>query len=208
MTSSAALIPLLTAGADAAANAAGPSDAYLVAALVLGGIGLFLLAVEVFIPTGGLLALLCGTCFVASVVAMFMWSPTGGLVLLLVYTIAAPFLLMGLLKLWSTSPIAKRLSLNEGTAKSVVEEAPPDIDPNDPDAQQSASDAARRRRILALNEYVGRNGVSETALRPSGFVSLDGRRVDAVAEAGCIDSGVPVRLVAFLDGGLRVRAEA
>jgi membrane-bound ClpP family serine protease len=187
------------------------NDAYLVAALVLGGIALLLLCLEVFIPSGGILSLLCGACAVASVVAMFMWSTTAGIVLLLVYTIAAPVLALLILKVWAHSPIARRYMLAD-EAKPVGSDAPnEELDPEDPDAAQSAADLVRSRRFESLAKLVGTRGVTETPLRPSGFVRLecpDGpRRVDASAESGLVEAGVPVRVVAVVDGTLRVRAD-
>lgn len=199
-------------GQQALAAASGTTnDAYLVASLVLAGIALLLLAFEVFIPSGGILALLCGACAVASVVAMFMWSTAGGIILLLIYTIAAPVLTIVMLKVWSRSPIARKYMLSDD-AKPVAADAPDEeLDPEDPDAAQSAHDLVRRKRIESLAKLVGARGVTETPLRPSGFVRLecsDGpRRVDASAESGLVDAGIPVRVVAVVDGTLRVRAE-
>jgi membrane-bound ClpP family serine protease len=52
---------------------------------------------------------------------------------------------------------------------------------------------------------VGLDAVAETDLRPAGFIRLDGRRLDAVAESGLIESGTAVRIVSAAEGLLRVR---
>lgn len=195
-----AIVALAAAGTDSA-------DTYLVAALVLGGIALLLLALEVFIPTGGILALLCGACAVASVVAMFMWSTAGGLVLLLVYTVAAPFLVLAFLRFWARSPIARAFTLTDDARVVAEPQTPFDVDPGDPDAAQAANDAQRRHRSAGGAKLVGASGIAETPLRPAGFVLLDGRRIDAVAETGLIDAGTPVRIVSVQDGVVKVRAQ-
>jgi membrane-bound serine protease (ClpP class) len=52
---------------------------------------------------------------------------------------------------------------------------------------------------------VGTVGEAITPLRPSGFVRIDGRRLDASAEGNLIDAGTPIEVVSVRDGQLRVR---
>ncbi|MBL9149346.1 MAG: hypothetical protein JNM94_11690 [Phycisphaerae bacterium] len=182
-----------------------PSDSYLVASIILGGVSLLLLGLEMILPTSGMLALLCGTCLVASVVAMFMWNATAGLLLLLGYTIAAPFVFFLFLKVWSKSPIVRAYALNDDASKPVGAEAP--IEGIDPEAE-GADDLLRFRRLKALADAIGKRAVTETPLRPAGFITLDGHRVDAIAENGFVEAGVSVRVVAVVDGALKVRADA
>ena len=56
-----------------------------------------------------------------------------------------------------------------------------------------------------LSELVGKQGVAETALRPSGRVRVDGDLYDAMAEADVIDRGTPVEVVRAQFGELIVR---
>ncbi len=192
-----------------AAAVDGNTDGYLVAALILGGVGLVLLAIEIFVPTGGLLAILTAVAFIASVVAMFMWSSVGGLLLLVGYTAAAPLIGAAMLKLWSKSPLVRKYTLNSGPSRVVKASASDesDIDTSDPEAAQAANDHARLRRVRDLASLTGERGVAETPLRPAGFVLLHGRRIDAVAESGLIEPGTPVRVVGAIDGTLKVRAD-
>ena len=44
-------------------------------------------------------------------------------------------------------------------------------------------------------ELLGQIGVTQTVLRPSGSVIIDGRRVDALADGAFIDSGVSVKVI-------------
>lgn len=191
------------------APAAGSNDGYLIASIVLGLVGLMILVIELFVPTGGLLAILCTVAFIASVVAMFMWSTSAGILLLFGYMIAAPFALLFFLKLWERSPIVRRYALRDPEGMKVITGTALDsIDPDDPDAQQAAGDDLRRQRLRELAGLVGERGVVETPLRPIGFIRIGDRRIDASAETGLIDVGTPVRVVSVIDGTLKVRPEA
>ncbi len=194
----------LAAQADATNN-----DAYLVAAVVLALVGLLILIVELFVPTGGLLAILCAVSFVGSIVAMYMFSTTAGTLLVGGYVVVAPFALVGFLKLWAKSPVVRKYALRDPVGTKVVGAATAgmEIDPEDPEAGQAASDDARRLRLRELASLVGERGVVETPLRPVGFVRVAGRRLDASAETGFIDAGAPIRVVGVLDGTLKVRDE-
>lgn len=55
-------------------------------------------------------------------------------------------------------------------------------------------------------ELVGCTGEAVTALRPSGTATLNGKRVDVVAESGFIERGTPVKVIAV--EGLRVVVRA
>lgn len=48
-----------------------------------------------------------------------------------------------------------------------------------------------------LTDMVGRTGVAETVLRPSGKVLIDGRLYDGVSESGFIERGTAVRVTRF-----------
>lgn len=184
------------------------SDTYLVASIGLLLLALALLALEIFIPTGGLLGVLCGAAFVGSVVSMFLYSVTGGLLLLMGSAIASPFLVLGLARIWVRSPIARRLSVDDGSPVRIFDGAGEDLpehDASDPDAIEAARAAAWRSRQAALDALVGRDAVADTDLRPAGFIRLDGRRLDAVAESGLIEAETAVRIVSAAEGLLRVR---
>jgi len=59
---------------------------------------------------------------------------------------------------------------------------------HDQTGQRSASEPA-----AAL---VGKQGVAQSLLRPSGMALLDGKRLDVVAESGMIESGTNIKVVA------------
>jgi membrane-bound ClpP family serine protease len=54
-------------------------------------------------------------------------------------------------------------------------------------------------------KWVGRTCVVSAAVRPRGFVMIDGRRVDAASESGLIETGRQVRIVSVGQDCLIVR---
>ena len=84
---------------------------WLAIGLGLGLLALVLFGVEIFIPTAGMVGILCAICAIASIVAFFQYSASAGSFAILVYLIATPFLLVYGVKLWSHTPIGRRLIL-------------------------------------------------------------------------------------------------
>jgi membrane-bound ClpP family serine protease len=160
------------------------SSGALLASVLLGVAALGIFFLEFFLPTGGLLAVLCVTCAVASVVLGFMHDPTLGMALLALYSIAAPFMVVFGLRMAAKSRLGRRMVL-------------------------SAEDPARAGAGLAAGATalpaVGSVGEAITPLRPSGFVRIDGKRLDASAEGDLIDAGTPVEVISTRDSQIRVR---
>ena len=160
------------------------SSGALIASILLGAAAFGVFFVEFVIPSGGILAILCVLCAIASVTLGFMHDPTLGMSLLALYALAAPFMLMLGLRLATKSPIGRRMVL-------------------------STADPARTGSGIFENSIalppVGAIGESITPLRPSGFVRIDGRRLDASAEGNLIDAATPIEVISIRDGQLRVR---
>ena len=55
------------------------------------------------------------------------------------------------------------------------------------------------------NDWIGREGVAQTPLRPAGAALIDGQRLDVVAESGMIESGTPIKIVAVHENRLVVK---
>jgi len=170
-----------------------PSSAYIFWGLVLFAVALGVVALEVVIPSGGLLGLLAGACVVASVVSFFMYSATAGFVATLGYLILGPIILIFLFKLWVNSPLANRFVLGG----SVAEDA--DFDGAPPSAEAGHGPD--------LRDLIGLSGETVTPLHPVGTVKIEGRRVEALAENGTIERGVPVVVTAAYDNQIKVRPE-
>ena len=59
----------------------------------------------------------------------------------------------------------------------------------------------------AMSSLIGKIGVAETILRPTGAVRIEGRRVTAAAESGIIDKGAAVKVVSTDGTSVVVRPE-
>jgi membrane-bound ClpP family serine protease len=183
--------------AQAATQAATPTgdSSYLVWAGVLVGVAVALLVLELFVPSGGLLGVLCALAAIGSVVAFFAYDSTWGAVSLISYFVAGPMVLLFVMRLWSQSSFARRLVLggdSEDLGLSVEEAA-------------YASERARAERVAQLRGLIGAEGVTLSPLRPVGFIRIGSEKIDALAEGGVIDRNVPVVVVDIVDGQVRVR---
>ena len=108
------------------------------------GLGLFIVLMELFIPSAGILTLLAGACFIASVVAGFFASWTAGFVMLILIVILIPLLLMGMIKIWPKTPIGRRILIE------------PTSDP----------DAVVPEWEPGIQDLVGQLGVAQTKMLP------------------------------------------
>jgi membrane-bound serine protease (ClpP class) len=184
---------LLTLAQDVAADA--PNEAYLLWGFILFGAAVLLLGLEFFVPSGGMIAILCGVAAVGSVVAFFQYNATLGIVVALGYVVLTPFVLVFIFKLWLNSPIAKLMILDD-TNKAAT---------GDLEEAAVESEAARRGRLDQLKQLIGAEGVTETALRPVGTVRINDQRVDGMAESGVIEAHTPVIVTEVYDNQIKVR---
>jgi membrane-bound serine protease (ClpP class) len=168
--------------------------------LLVYGVGLFALALlafvaEMLIPTGGLLGLVCAACVVGSLVAFFRYNTTMGLVAVLTYLVLWPILIVFVFRLWLHSPLARRMILGG-------REQPPTLPP---DEVAEEAERARSERIAGTRALIGARGVAVTALRPVGMIRIEDQRVDAMSEAGIIESGTAIVVTEVYDNQVKVR---
>jgi membrane-bound ClpP family serine protease len=145
--------------------------------------GLLLVSLELFVPSGGFIGLSAVVCLGLGLWNAFQVSTSLGWTFVLIDFIAVPVTAIVMFRLWARSPMGRRLRL-----------APPSSDEDD------VSHSTRR-----AEELVGSEGRALTTLRPSGHVEVRGRRHDGMAESGMIDQGSPVRVVRIRSGQLVVR---
>ncbi len=167
---------------------------YLWWGIALTALALVLFFIELLVPTGGLLALLCGTAAIGSIVAFFMHDTMIGVTALAVYAVGTPILLVFVFKLWLHSPLSKRMVLG-GNAMLA--------EPGEESYRES--EKARMQRLKRLEELIGAEGVTVSALRPVGFVKINGQRIDAMAESGVIEGNTPVIVTDVYDNQIKVR---
>lgn len=161
---------------------------------ILLAIAIGLLALEMFVPSGGLIGALCGIAAIGSITAFFKYDTLVGVVAIGGYIVLFPILIVFIFKLWLNSPVAKWMIL--GGAEN-QEEAAEDA--------TIGSERARHDKIDELRSLIGARGQTITSLRPVGVVKIEGRRVDAMAESGIIEADTPVVVVDAYDNQIKVR---
>lgn len=131
--------------------------------LVLFGIGLLMLSLEIFLP-GGVLGVMGGLTMLGAVVLAFRdYGVVGGAVSLAVALVAVCAAFYLELVYLPKTRLGRGLVLSgEVTGKATT-----------------PADAA----------FVGRTCVAATVLAPSGFVTIDGRRLEAFCRDGFVEAG-------------------
>ena len=171
----------------------GADETYFMWGCILFGVAVVLLLIEFFVPSGGLLGMLCGSAAIGSIVAFFMYDTTWGLAVTLGYVILTPITIVFGFKLWLNSPIGRMMIL--GTVEPTI----------DPESSSHESEQDRQRRLAELRALIGAEGVTETALRPVGTVRINGERTDGMAETGVIEANTPVVVTDIYDNQIKVR---
>ncbi len=153
-------------------------------ALVLVVLGLGLIVLELFIPSGGILGFLATVAVVASVVLGFMSSSSHGVLMLVVNVIVVPVVVAQALKWWPRTPLGRRVLLD------VPDEE--DLKPHDPELE-------------ALKQLVGQVARARSPMLPSGAIEVNGRVYDALSQGVAIDPGQWVRIVEVKGNRIVVR---
>jgi len=143
-----------------------------------------LLALELFIPSGGLLGVAAAAALIAAIVIGFMHSLSAGAAIVVGAAVLVPIVVSIGLRIWPSTPIGRRmLTLNP-----------------EADARREAELRAEREAI------VGKKGIAKSNLLPSGLIEVDGVRMDAISLGMAIDAGQLVEIVSVSAGKIRVRA--
>jgi membrane-bound serine protease (ClpP class) len=144
-------------------------------AIILLMLGLALVVLEVFIPSGGILGFLAGCSILAAVAVGFMdGRPWVGLTILATAVFGIPITVILALRWWPRTPLGRRMLLGAPTDAEVLPDSP------------------RQRK---LKDLVDRVGVAKSKMLPSGAVTIDGRTIDAVSEGMPIAVGQRVRVI-------------
>ena len=133
--------------------------------ILLFTIGLILLAAEVLVP-GGILGIAGGVVlFAGCVVSFVQLGSTGGLIAVCAALIAAALVFFVQFKILPTTRVGKRFFLSR---------------------EISGSSAALGNDARDL---IGKTALSTTVLSPSGYVTIDGKRYEAVSQSGQVVPG-------------------
>ena len=159
----------------------------LIWGLSLIGLSMLLVLLEIFIPSGGVIAVLAALVAAAGLVGLFIHDLTWGLSGALALLILTPIVVAFAIKVWTTSRV--------GRAMMGV--------PTDEEAhRQREAERARRDARLAL---LGAEGVALNDLRPIGVIDIDGQRYDASSEIGLVRRGARVRVTHVTEFDMKVR---
>ncbi len=154
-------------------------------ALIL--VALLLVAVEVFVPSGGIIAVVSGAAAIAGVVLMWRHDPVWGVSGLLAVIVLGPAVFFYLLSILPNTRAGRLLIGAE------------------PDEDRMERELAEQRRRDERAALVGAEGVALTDLRPIGKVNIDGNRYEALAITRAIDQGARVRVTDASMHELKVR---
>lgn len=149
---------------------------------------LLLVLVEVFVPSGGIIGMVAGVTAIAAVVVFWRVSAVWGITSMLLLLVLAPMAANFALRVMPHTPIGKRLILGAD---------------DEDNARRAAVEQEQHERLSAL---VGATGVALTSLHPVGTASIEGTRLEVLAEGGMIEPGTKVRVTAVEGNQVRVRA--
>ncbi len=141
-----------------------------ISALIVLGFALIML--EIFIP-GGVVGVLGGICLLGGILLSYSsYGAEGAIIAFLVCIVGLAFCLFVELKLLPKTTVGRRLFL-------------------------SKTIAGKSQRDVADDSFVGKEGSALTALSPSGYVLVDGRKLEASSRSGFLEKGVKVRVDSF-----------
>ena len=139
-------------------------------------IGMFVVLLELFVPSAGLLGVLAAVCLVAGIVIGFSTSVMTGVILLIMTMVIVPVMLGFMIKVWPSTPIGRRILIRPA-------DSPDDVLP---DSQY----------LNEIHEAVGQLGFAKTKMLPSGTVMVNGIKFDALSDGLPIDEGDAIKVVA------------
>jgi membrane-bound ClpP family serine protease len=138
---------------------------------------------EIFLPSGGLLALCVAACVTGGLVILFQHSMAAGWLGVVIAIVMIPSVVVGAFKVLPKTKFGKSTTLEP--PKRDLGDGIPDTD-----------------RLKAL---VGAIGTVITPLRPVGSCDFAGQRVECVAESGYVEKGKKVQVIKIESTQLTVR---
>ena len=145
----------------------------LVLVLILLAAGLFLLLMEIFIPSYGLLTIGGLGSLVGGLYLAFGISSTFGIVCLVLVAVILPIEIVIGVKIFPHTWVGHRIVI----------------------APREKTRRSERSSNEAILDLEGKEGFTTSACRPAGVAEIDNNRVDVVAEGTIIEAGRPVKVV-------------
>ena len=154
-------------------------------AIVLFLLGLFLVSLEAFIPSAGMLGLVAGSVLIWSIYQGFVASTACGISLIVATVVALPMLFVLFVKWWPLTPLGKRMLISV---------------PDDPDELLPDGEVYRQ-----VQSQIGKRGTAVTDLLPNGRITIEGTGFDAVTEGVLVDAGTPIEVIEVQGNRIVVR---
>ena len=148
----------------------------LLYAILLLLLGIVLVLMEAFIPSGGILGVLAAIVLVSSLIFAFKESDGVGFAFLGIVVVCVPAVVIFGLKIFPKTPIGRRVILK------------PAVESPDQRGKAGVSDQD-------FSQLQGKVGKTITPLRPSGIIEINDERYSAVAEGELIDNDVEIIVV-------------
>ena len=144
--------------------------------LVLILLGVILLVLEMFVPSGGALGVFAAVAFIAAVIVGYYEDPYIGTSSLVLVAVLLPAFWVAFVHWWPKTPIGRRILLRRT-----------------PEEEESLTydDLEQQLRLL-----IGKRGRRKTKMLPSGAVVIEGQTYDAISEGMAIDAGEPIEVIA------------
>lgn len=152
-------------------------DSLLLIGIGLLGLGLLLMVLEAFVPSGGVLGICAAISAIVGIVFLFRHDPMWGATGLLLTAVLGPAAFFSALNMLPNTAIGR--SMVGPSGEEIAEER----------MQRANKLRESRAKLLDLE------GTALTAMRPSGVVEIDGERHDAIAHGGLVEKGEKVRVV-------------
>jgi len=165
------------------------NEALLVWVFSLFGMALALAALELFIPSHGLLGVGAFLCAMAGVGVAFKIGPGYGLSAVAFTVVSTPTMIWVWIKVVPNTPVGKRIILTAGSTPEELQQR----------------EIAKHEEARAITALVGARGIAMTALRPGGTVRIEGEDIEAFAETGMIEADEKVQVVNIRGRQVKVR---
>lgn len=143
-------------------------------------LGLVLIALELFVPSGGMLGVLAGLAVIGSIVMAFSDGVRSGAIMLLATALSIPMVIYLGVRWWPHSPLGRLILIKRKTDEELL---PPDNP----------------------RELIGKLGRAKSKMLPSGAVLIEGQIYDAVSQGTPIESGQTIKVVGVRNNRIVVR---
>lgn len=150
--------------------------------------GIFIIILEIFLPSGGILGAIAGICIVAAVGLAFMESTTNGILFLAVSMVLVPIMIVVGFKVFPNTPVGKRIILSPAVESSEDRGTAGVIDDD-------------------YTRLIGKTGKTVTPLRPSGIAEIEDERLSVVSEGVMIDKDIDIVVIGIQGNSIVVEKQ-